>query len=140
MYLLSEEILLRHFLSISLLSNIISPSNCIRSFKRNWLIGSKVKQQPRGVLSKRCFENMKQIYRKIALRYRRSPIIYCAFSEHLFVRTPLNGCLLPAANYYHKALHLGCCSSPRSASGNYHYINSININRYIFITSGQVPN
>ena len=21
-------------------------------------------------------------------------------------------------NYYHKALHLGCCSSPRSASGN----------------------
>ena len=24
--------------------------------------------------------------------------------------------LLPAVNYYHKALHLGCCSSPRSAS------------------------
>ena len=24
---------------------------------------------------------------------------------------------LPAANYYHKAFHLGCCSSPRSASG-----------------------
>ena len=23
---------------------------------------------------------------------------------------------LPAANYYHKVLHLGCCSSPRSAS------------------------
>ena len=23
---------------------------------------------------------------------------------------------LPAVNYYHKALHLGCCSSPRSAS------------------------
>ena len=27
------------------------------------------------------------------------------------------GLLLPAVNYYHKALHLGCCSSPRSASG-----------------------
>ena len=25
--------------------------------------------------------------------------------------------LLPAVNYYHKALHHGCCSSPRSASG-----------------------
>ena len=25
---------------------------------------------------------------------------------------------LPAINYYHKALHLGCCSSPISASGN----------------------
>ena len=24
---------------------------------------------------------------------------------------------LPAANCYHKALHLGCCSSPRPASG-----------------------
>ena len=27
---------------------------------------------------------------------------------------------LEAVNYYHKALHLGCCSSPRSASGNDH--------------------
>ena len=26
---------------------------------------------------------------------------------------------LPAANYYHKELHLGCCSSPRSASAMY---------------------
>ena len=25
---------------------------------------------------------------------------------------------LPAVNYYHKALHLGCCSHPRSAAGN----------------------
>ena len=24
---------------------------------------------------------------------------------------------LEAINYYHKVLHLGCCSSPRSASG-----------------------
>ena len=29
-----------------------------------------------------------------------------------------NGWKLEAVNYYHKALHLECCSSPRSASGN----------------------
>ena len=28
----------------------------------------------------------------------------------------VNGWKLEAVNYYHKALHLGCCSSPRSAS------------------------
>ena len=28
---------------------------------------------------------------------------------------------LPAVNYYHKVLHLGCCSSPRSASGISYY-------------------
>ena len=28
-----------------------------------------------------------------------------------------NSWRLKAINYYHKALHLGCCSSPRSASG-----------------------
>ena len=28
-----------------------------------------------------------------------------------------NGYQLPVVNYYHKGLHLGCCSSPRSASG-----------------------
>ena len=27
------------------------------------------------------------------------------------------GSRLPAVNYYHKTLHLGCCSSPRSTSG-----------------------
>ena len=29
----------------------------------------------------------------------------------------INSSRFPAVNYYHKALHLGCCSSPRSASG-----------------------
>ena len=28
-----------------------------------------------------------------------------------------------AVNYYHKAFHLGCCNSPRSASG--HFMNEI---------------
>ena len=31
----------------------------------------------------------------------------------------VNDFQLPAVNYYHKVLHLGCCSNPRSASGNY---------------------
>ena len=30
-----------------------------------------------------------------------------------------NGWKLPAVNYYYKALHLRCCSSPRSASANF---------------------
>ena len=30
-------------------------------------------------------------------------------------------CLLEAVNYNHKALHLGCCSSPRSASEKVYY-------------------
>ena len=38
--------------------------------------------------------------------------------RHLFCCTRRNTIILmnPAINYYHKALHLGCCSSPRSAS------------------------
>ena len=47
--------------------------------------------------------------------------------EQLFFRTYLHAEVdlglpqqpttwLPAVNYYHKALHLGCCCSPRSAS------------------------
>ena len=39
------------------------------------------KQPPRGVLKKRCSENMHQIY-------KRTPI----FPEHLFLGTPLGGC------------------------------------------------
>ena len=35
---------------------------------------------------------------------------------------------LEAVNYYHKALHLGCCSSPRSASAFYE-----NIERHLTI-------
>ena len=39
------------------------------------------------------------------------------FSPSLILMKMALDCLLvPAINYYHKALHLGCCSSPRSAS------------------------
>ena len=34
---------------------------------------------------------------------------------------------IPAVNYYHKALHLGCCSSPRSAFGNNIKSNAIGV-------------
>ena len=69
------------------------------------------KQPPRGVPRKRCSENMQQIYRrtpmpkcdfnKVAkqsdfiefkLRHECSPVNWCIFSEHLFLRTPLGGC------------------------------------------------
>ena len=38
------------------------------------------------------------------------------FLDQLFLNTEANLGLLPAVNYYHKVLHLGCSSSPRSAS------------------------
>ena len=39
----------------------------------------------------------------------------------------VNGFQLPAVNYYHKALHLGCCSSPRSASS---YCSTVESDRF----------
>ena len=47
-----------------------------------------LKQPPRCVLSKRCSENMQQIY-------RRTPMPKCDFNkvaEHLFLRITLGGC------------------------------------------------
>ena len=41
-----------------------------------------IPKRPGGVLKKSCSENMQQIYRRIC----------CIFSEHLFLRTPLDGC------------------------------------------------
>ena len=58
-------------------------------------------QPPRDVPMKRCSRNMLRIYRRtpmpkcdieITLRYGCSPVIYCIFSEHLFLRTRLEGC------------------------------------------------
>ena len=58
-----------------------------------------------------------------------SSIHYLHFSSKKHVQRRIKGCCniqdgvlcdnssrLEAINYYHKALHLGCCSSPRSAS------------------------
>ena len=60
----------------------------------------KLQKQPvRGDLRKRSSENMQQIYRrtpmlKCKLHFRMSVLLQiCSiFSEHLFVRTPLDGC------------------------------------------------
>ena len=69
------------------------------------------KQTLRGVLRKRCSENMQQVYRKtpmpkcnfnkvakatlLKLHFGMGVLlkIGCIFSEPLFLRTPLKGCL-----------------------------------------------
>ena len=51
------------------------------------------------------------------------------FSPSLILAKMALDCLLvPAINYYHKALHLGCCSSPRSASGSESISDMLRIN------------
>ena len=55
------------------------------------------KQLPRGVLKKRCSENMQQIkllcnFIEIALRHGCSPVNLLHISEHLFQGKPLGGC------------------------------------------------
>ena len=54
------------------------------------------KQPSRGVLSKRCSENMQQIYRGTPLQlywnYTSAWVICGIFSEHLLLKTPLNCC------------------------------------------------
>ena len=61
------------------------------------------KQPTRGILGKRCSENMQQIYKRtlilkcdfieITLRHGCSPVNCCIFSEHLFLGIILVGCL-----------------------------------------------
>ena len=68
------------------------------------------KQPPRGVPEKRCSENMQQIYKRTSMQkcdFYKVPLftllkshfgmgvllwICCIFSEHLVLRTPLDGC------------------------------------------------
>ena len=74
--------------------------------------GHDQKQPSRGVLWRRCSENMRQIYRRtlcqsatsiklqgnfieITLRHRCSPVTVlhiCIFTKHLFLRTLLDSC------------------------------------------------
>ena len=66
-----------------------------RNFLR-WLfprenVKTSKKQPPRGVLRKKCSENIQQIY-------RRTPMPKCDFnklSEHVFIRTLLEDCFRP---------------------------------------------
>ena len=67
--------------------------------------GIQHKQPSRGGLRKRCSENMQQIYRRTPmlkcefnkLHFGMGVRLYikfsaCIFSEHIFLRTPLDGC------------------------------------------------
>ena len=66
--------------------------------------GIQQKQPSRGVLRKRCSENMQQIYRRTSmskcelnkLHFGMGALLYiksatCIFSEHIFLGTPLDG-------------------------------------------------
>ena len=93
-------------------------------------VGYSNKKQPsRGVFIKRCSENMQQIYRrtlmpkcdfnklaKATLLKSRFGIgvllwICCIFSEHLFSRTPLDGCFCLKYLWIGGILFLDCCTS-----------------------------
>ena len=52
----------------------------------------------------------KHLVLSIIIQERKQTVIRCCCN--------MQDGALPAINYYHKALHLGCCSSPISASGN----------------------
>ena len=52
-----------------------------------------------------CFENLK----RITMHPRGGSRTAATSKMERFM-------IMEAVNYYHKALHLGCCSSPRSAS------------------------
>ena len=67
--------------------------------------GIQQKQSSRVVLRKRCSENMQQIYRRTPmskcefnkLHFSMGALLYikfaaCIFSEHVFLRIPLDGC------------------------------------------------
>ena len=67
--------------------------------------GVQQKQSSGGVLRKRCSENMQQIYRRTPmskcefnkLHFGMGVPLYikfaaCIFSEHIFLRIPLDGC------------------------------------------------
>ena len=69
-------------------------------------VGIQQKQSSRGVLRKRCSENMQQIYRRTPmskyefnkLHFGMGVLLYikfatCIFSEHIFLRTPLDDCV-----------------------------------------------
>ena len=82
--------------------------------------GIQQKQPSRGVLRKRCSENMQQIYRRTPmskcefnkLHFGMGALLYikfaaCIFSEHIFLRTPLDGCF-----WYRQCYALSSCITP----------------------------
>ena len=93
-----------------ILDSLTYPRRLANAFNPIVLYGVQ-KQQPTGVLKKRCSENMQQIYRRapmpkcdfnkaallcnfieIALRHRCSLVNLLHIFRHLFLGTPLGGC------------------------------------------------
>ena len=76
------------------------------------------KQPPGGVPRKKCSENMQQIYRGTTMPkcdFNKSHFgmdvllqICCIFSEHLFLRTPLDGCFWYFLNIFAEKPHHRC--------------------------------
>ena len=67
-----------------------------RFFSRFSHFGTLEAAFQRGVVRKRCSENMQQIYKKTLMPKcdfnKVKKLICCIFSEHLFIRTPMEGC------------------------------------------------
>ena len=111
------------------------------------------KQPPRGVPSKRCSENMQQIYRKHPCRSAISIKLLCNFIEtafrhgcslvnllHIF-RTPFlkntSGWLLLSKSYYHKAFQFVNSLNVYILELSYHFdqVNQTNFFRNFILTS-----
>ena len=76
--------------------------NALESTSASWLFLTKIdcnqqKQPFRGVRRKRCSENMQQMYRKkpslLKSHFDMGVLLYicCMFSDHLFLKTSLDG-------------------------------------------------
>ena len=72
------------------------------------------KHPSRGVPKKRCSENMQQIYRRTSSQSVIS--IKNTFSEHLFLRTPLEGCFWILLTHFWQCSHFTPPENTRNPS------------------------
>ena len=69
-----------------------------------------------GLARQLRYECHRKCMRWDSLTFTYYHIIYCILQSTIIIVLAIMF-WLPAVDYYHKALHLGCCSSSRSASG-----------------------
>ena len=75
-----------------------------------WNVKNLQKQSSRGVLRKRCSENMRQIYKRTPMsKCHFKKVVFLVFSEHLFLRTCLGGCFWT----WNKKTYLKCKHQPK---------------------------
>ena len=87
-------------------------------------------QIKQGYIQNKSEIPIKYVFKKWYIKYFRSVDFIVSIEIGQGVQRWISGCCniqdgalsdnskrLPAINYYHKPLDLGCCSSPRSASG-----------------------